>query len=283
MVTVRGVARLRAAIDGWRRDGLRVVLVPTMGNLHAGHLRLVARARELGDRIVTSIFVNPLQFGPAEDYADYPRTLQADCKALEQARCDLVYAPDADEMYPHGTGVTRISVGALGGQLCGAHRIGHFDGMATVVVKLLNQVRPDAAVFGRKDYQQLAVIRQVVRDLDLAVAIHSVDTVREADGLAMSSRNRYLTADERALAPLLYRTLQGVADALAGGDRDFARLTQRATEALRDAGFDPDYVAIRMPDLSLPDDRAERVVILGAARLGEARLIDNLTVPLVAA
>ena len=278
MKIVHSVAELRAAVDGWRRDGWKIVLVPTMGNLHDGHLRLVARAHELGDKVVTSIFVNPLQFGPAEDYDGYPRTPGADCDALEAAHCDLVYAPAADEMYPHGDAVTRISVGALGAQLCGAHRIGHFDGMATVVVKLFNQVLPDAAVFGRKDYQQLVVIRQVVEDLDFPVAIHSIATVRETDGLAMSSRNRYLEAGERALAPLLYRTLTGVAASLEDGARDYERLTRRASQALRDAGFEPDYVTIRAPDLSAPDETADSIVILAAARLGRARLIDNLTV-----
>lgn len=280
MRNVVTVAALREVVATWRRAGLRVGFVPTMGNLHAGHLSLIERACALADRVVASIFVNPLQFGPQEDLASYPRTPERDSAALAQAGCDLLFQPGVSEMYPLGETQTRVCVGGLGGELCGAYRSGHFDGMATVVVKLLNQVGPDFAVFGQKDYQQLVVIRQVVADLDLPVEVHVAPTVREPDGLAMSSRNLYLTPHERGLAGGLYATLRELATALIAGDRDFAALGQAAVEKLTQCGFAPDYVEVRAPDLGIPRHEGEQFVVLAAARLGKARLIDNVIVEL---
>lgn len=278
MRTVATVTGLRTAVAGWKAGGLRVGLVPTMGNLHDGHLSLIAHAKRLADRVVASVFVNPLQFGPDEDYDAYPRTPRDDETALREAGCDLLYMPSVAEMYPAGETQTRIAVGAVGGLLCGAHRPGHFDGMATVVVKLLNQAAPDVAVFGQKDYQQLVVIRQVVSDLDLPVVIEGAPTVREPDGLAMSSRNRYLDETQREQAPQLQAILRWVARALVSGRRDFAALQDDASERLRGHGFDPDYVEIRTPALAEPGADTDTFVVLAAAHLGRARLIDNLLV-----
>lgn len=278
MQIVTTAKALRKIVDTWKNDDARVGLVATMGNLHDGHLSLVGRARAGGARVVASIFVNPLQFGPNEDYDAYPRTPDADSSALADAGCDLLYMPAVAEMYPNGPALTRISVGELGAQLCGAHRSGHFDGMATVVIKLLNQVQPDFALFGQKDYQQLVIIRRVVADLDLRVEIEGVPTVREADGLAMSSRNRYLSPSERAVAPQLYRCLRSVAEALADGERDLTRLETEAVLRLERAGFRPDYVAVRAPNLGVPQSGETCFVVMAAARLGNARLIDNVLV-----
>lgn len=274
---------MREQVHAWRCRGSRIAFVATMGNLHAGHLSLVRTARRLGDRVVASIFVNPLQFGPDEDYAAYPRTLEDDQAALLSVGCDLLFAPTADEMYPHGESSTRLTVGALGDVLCGAHRAGHFDGMATVVLKLLNIVQPDVAVFGQKDFQQLAVIRRFVRDLDLTVDIADQPTVREDDGLAMSSRNRYLDAEQREVAPLLFRAISSIANDIGDGRRDFRQMCQSAATQLREAGFKPDYIEVRdADDLREPNEQTRRVVVLAAAVLGGARLIDNEQVQLPA-
>ncbi len=252
-----------------------------MGNLHEGHLSLVGTARTQADKVIASIFVNPLQFGEGEDFEAYPRTPETDSAALEAAGCDLLFAPGVDEMYPDGPSATRLSVGALGDLLCGAHRLGHFDGMATVVAKLLNIVQPDTAVFGKKDYQQLVVIRRFVKDLDIPVKIVGVPTVREADGLALSSRNRYLDRGERGIAPLLNRVLRETAAALQNGNSDYHALCRDAMDRLRQAGFMPDYVEIRnAADLAEPAAETSKLVILAAARLGRARLIDNVEVDL---
>ncbi|NZA25231.1 pantoate--beta-alanine ligase [Luteimonas sp. SJ-92] len=272
-----GLAELRRRVAGWRREGLRVGLVPTMGNLHAGHHALVRLARRHADRVIASVFVNPTQFGPGEDFARYPRTPEADAAGLGQAGCDLLWQPPVDTMYPLGTGAAvRMRVPGIAEVLEGAHRPGHFDGVCTVVARLFNQVQPDLAAFGRKDYQQLAVIRHLVADLAFPVELLAGDTVREADGLAMSSRNQYLAAGERAAAPQLYRSLQAMREAsLAGAPR--AAVEAAARERLEAAGFAVDYAVVRTPGLAEPADGAAGArVALVAARLGATRLIDNL-------
>ena len=272
---VHTVADLRAAVDAGRGS---LALVPTMGNLHAGHLSLVKVARELAERTVASIFVNPLQFGPGEDYDSYPRTLEQDVDRLAAAGVDLVFAPGVADMYPLGHAETRVALDDLASDLCGAYRPGHFTGVTTVVSMLFNQVRPDIAVFGEKDYQQLALIRRMVADLHFPVAIRSVPTARADDGLALSSRNQYLDHDERRRAPALYATLQELGTRLRAGERDFAALAARGQALLREAGFEPEYVTVRAPDLQPPDAGADEFVILAAAHLGRARLIDNLRI-----
>lgn len=275
---VHEVAALRSRVAGWRADGLRVGFVPTMGNLHAGHLALVDLARRHADRVVASVFVNPTQFGPGEDYARYPRTLDADAAALATRGCDLLYAPSVEAMYPDGSqGLVEVRVPALDDVLCGAFRPGHFRGVATVVAKLLGQVRPDVAVFGQKDWQQLLVIRALVRGLDLDVEIVAGPTVREDDGLAMSSRNQYLTPEERARAAALYRMLGQVAAAVRAG-RDPANAEAEGRAALESEGYVVDYVAVRAAeDLGPPVAGARRIVLV-AARMGATRLIDNLLI-----
>jgi pantoate--beta-alanine ligase len=280
MQTVASIAEVRSLVSAWRAAGLRVAFVPTMGNLHAGHIHLVSEARKRADKVVASIFVNPLQFGPSEDFAAYPRTLAADQEKLAAAGCDLLFAPTEQEMYPLGRdGLSHVEVPALSDILCGAFRPGHFRGVATVVSKLFNIVQPDVALFGEKDYQQLLVIRLMVRDLDMPVEIIGVPTVREADGLAMSSRNGYLGADERRLATEVYATLQALATRLREGAQDYTALEAAAVARLELAGFRPDYVSVRRAeDLSLPQVGERRLVVLVAARLGKTRLIDNLLI-----
>ena len=278
MITEHSVAGLRQRIKRWRDIQQRVALVPTMGNLHAGHLALVKHARRLAERVVVSIFVNPLQFGPKEDFGAYPRTPDADRLQLAAGGADLLFMPEVDEMYPNGVdAVTRVEVPGLSDILDGASRPGHFTGVATVVTKLLNMVQPDVAIFGEKDYQQLLVIRRMAADLCLPVEIVGYPTMREPDGLAMSSRNQYLTRSERGQAPLLQRVLQETLAALKGGSRDFAGLQQRAVQRLDAGGFRADYVEIRHADtLAAAADGDNRFVVLGAAWLGKARLIDNV-------
>ncbi len=280
METLDSTTGLRERVAGWRREGERIGFVPTMGNLHEGHLQLVRRARELADRVVASIFVNPMQFGPHEDYDTYPRTLQADQVALEGEGVDLLFAPAVGVIYPAGIeATTRVTVPGVGEGLCADSRPHFFTGVATVVARLFNLVQPDLAVFGEKDYQQLAVIRKMVRDLCLPIEIEAVPTVREADGLAMSSRNRYLGPEQRRQAPQLYRTLCEVAGRLRSGERDFAALEARARRLLEEAGFRPDYVSIRAADtLQPPGGGDAALVVLAAAWLGKARLIDNVQV-----
>jgi pantoate--beta-alanine ligase len=274
--TVRTVAALRSEVAKWRNAGTRVALVPTMGALHAGHLSLVDIAKRDADRVIASIFVNPTQFGPREDFAKYPRDEAGDLAKLAAAGTDLVYAPHAAEMYPAGF-ETRVSVPSLSTDLCGASRPGHFEGVATVVSKLLLQAGPDIAIFGEKDYQQLLVIKRLARDLDIPVRIVPAPIVREADGLALSSRNVYLTSEERALAPLLFRTLSELADSLAEGEtaEGAAKAGRSRLEA---SGLRVDYVAVRDPETLAPLSGAiERPArILGAAYLGTTRLLDNV-------
>jgi pantoate--beta-alanine ligase len=275
---VRTVAELRADRAKWRKAGEKIALVPTMGALHQGHLSLVALAKEKADRAVVSIFVNPIQFGPREDFHLYPRDEAGDLAKLAAAGADLVFIPDVAEMYPAGFS-TRINVGDLTEDLCGAARPNHFDGVATVVAKLLLQCAPDVAIFGEKDYQQLLVIRRMVRDLNLPVEILGGPIVREKDGLALSSRNAYLSPAERRIAPLLHQTIAQVAADLANG-----RGADDAAEAgrfkLEAAGFRVNYVAVRDPETLKPlHGPVTEARVLAAAFLGKTRLIDNLPVP----
>lgn len=280
MLKVESIQELRAIVQAWRWAGDRTAFVPTMGNLHAGHIELVRQARGLADRVVVSIFVNPLQFGVNEDFASYPRTLDEDRQQLGQVGTDLVFIPAVATVYPDGQEVqTRVLVPGLSGILCGASRPGHFEGVATVVCKLFNLVQPDLAVFGEKDFQQLSIIRRMVRDLCLPIEILGVPTVREVDGLAMSSRNGYLTPSERQQAPALYRVLRCLAERVRAGERDFPRLEREGIEALTAEGFRPDYLSLRrIEDLQPPGVDDQRLILLAAAFLGRTRLIDNLQV-----
>ncbi len=275
---VRSVDDLRAQVAAWHREGLTVALVPTMGALHDGHLALVRRARELADRVVASVFVNPTQFAPHEDFDRYPRDEAGDSRKLASAGCDLLYAPTVRAMYPEGF-ATAISVGGPAEGLCGTFRPQMFGGVALVVTKLFLQAQPDVAVFGEKDYQQLMVIRRFSRDLDIPVRVEGLPTVREADGLAMSSRNAYLSADERARAPELNRALNEAASALAGG-AEAAAVLEAVRARITAAGFGTiDYVELRDADTLAPVTRAERPArLLAAAWMGKARLIDNVPV-----
>lgn len=271
------IARLREQVGQWRRDGLRIGFVPTMGNLHAGHFALVELAREHSDKVIASIFVNPTQFGPNEDYGHYPRTPDADIAGLAGKKCDAILLPTVDEMYPFGTmGCVQMHVPGITDILCGAHRPGHFNGVAQVVSRLFNMVQPDIAVFGRKDYQQLQVIRYMTEEMSFPVRIVAAPTLREPDGLAMSSRNQYLQGGERQVATKVYQTLRAMRDWAARGTplRD---IEDEATQALEAAGFSVDYAQIRRSDLALPKLPGETgLVALIAARLGRTRLIDNL-------
>lgn len=288
MQQVTDIPKLRAILKTWRKGGQSVAFVPTMGNLHAGHLKLVETARAFGDRVVVSIFVNPLQFSPGEDFESYPRTLEEDNRKLSQAGVDLLFAPSSEAVYPRGLPnarnksrpiSTQVSVPGLNRILCGAFRSGHFDGVTTVVAKLFNLVQPDMAVFGKKDYQQWVLIRRMVDELNFPIKILGVDTVREPDGLALSSRNQYLNDDEKQIAPLLYRTLSEVADAILQGRADYAHLQSEAMVRLERAGFQPEYVEVRnADDLSVAKGGNRDLVVLAAARLGGARLIDNLEI-----
>lgn len=274
--TVDTLPALRARISEWKRAGLRVGLVPTMGNLHAGHFSLVQALRGRVDRVVASVFVNPTQFGPNEDFARYPRTPEQDARGLQAAGCDLLWRPSVEAMYPLGLHNTvTVRVPGITEILDGAHRPGHFDGVATVVARLFNQVQPDVAAFGRKDYQQLAVIAHLVADLAFPVELLPVEIARDPDGLALSSRNQYLDADARARAPALNATLCGLRDAMQAGTPS-AQAVDAAVGALAAAGFEVDYVEVRAADLSPFVDGQRTAVALAAARLGATRLIDNL-------
>lgn len=252
-----------------------------MGNLHAGHLELVRQARSRAQRVVVSIFVNPMQFGANEDFDDYPRTLIHDQEKLQQEKIDLLYTPTVHEMYPRSLETsTRIEVPEVSEGLCNDFRPGHFTGVATVVARLFNLIQPDIAIFGEKDYQQLAVIRRMVEDLAWPIDVQGVATVREADGLAMSSRNQYLEHNERVIAPLLYQQISALAVQIRNGNTDFVQLETQAMQQLNKAGFTPEYVCIRHADTlqSLPVGKPAAAVVLAAARLGETRLIDNIRV-----
>ncbi|GGH93151.1 pantoate--beta-alanine ligase [Pseudomonas fluvialis] len=278
MITVKSLRELRAAVSRARSEGKRIALVPTMGNLHAGHIALVEKATQRADFVVASIFVNPLQFGANEDLDKYPRTLVADQEKLVGAGCHLLFTPDVEEVYPDGMQQqTRVSVPLVSEGLCGASRPGHFEGVATVVCKLFNMVQPDLALFGEKDFQQLAVIRKLVRDLNLPIQVMGEPTVRAADGLALSSRNGYLNESQRALAPLLYRTLQQLAEEIRRQPSAQSTLLAAARQQLEDAGLRPDYLELREAvQLREVQDSDRQLVLLAAVYLGTTRLIDNL-------
>ena len=278
-VVFNTVSDLREFLNETRNQGKTIGFVPTMGNLHQGHLDLVNKAAEMSDVVIVSIFVNPMQFGPHEDFDAYPRTLESDCNALANHPCHAVFAPTVREMYPKGVN-TEIDVPSLSTILCGHHRPGHFKGVATVVTKLLNIVQPNVAVFGNKDYQQLQVIRTMVADLLIPVTIVGADTTREPSGLAMSSRNAYLSEEEIQTAAMLYATLKQIGEALQN-DSQVSTTLKHEKERLASAGFVLDYLEIRdAQDLSRSYVEAESAVILVAAKLGQARLIDNLVVEL---
>lgn len=278
MLICSDIPSLRQQVRAWKGQGELIALVPTMGNLHAGHLQLVAAARQQADRVVVSVFINPMQFNDAADFNAYPRTLEQDADLLRQARIDVLFAPGENVVYPQGQlATTQVIVPGLSDVLEGEFRPGHFTGVTTVVNKLFNMVLPDVALFGEKDFQQLLLVRRMVRDLDMPLQIASLPTVREADGLAMSSRNSRLSASERHVAPVIYQTLSGLRDQLLQGDTDYRLLEEQAMAALRAAGFRVEYVAIRRAsDLQLPQDGDRQLVALVAAHLGSTRLIDNI-------
>lgn len=277
--TVRTVADLRGLVGVWRARGETVALVPTMGGIHEGHLSLVRAGHRSADRVVASLFVNPTQFGPNEDYASYPAHEEDDIEALSAASVDAVFAPAVPEIYPDGF-VTSVTVGGLTAGLCGPHRPGHFEGVATVVAKLLLQCGPDVALFGEKDFQQLQIIRRMVRDLDIPVTIEGVPTVRDTDGLALSSRNAYLDEGQRRIAPALYGALTDLAARVAGGSEDCFAAAKDATDTVLAAGFaSVDYVTVCDAETLTPVERVTGPArAFGAAQLGPARLIDNIPV-----
>lgn len=291
MRTLRDIPALRHALADSRQQGQRIALAPTMGNLHAGHLALIEQARQQGDVVVSSLFVNPMQFGPNEDLDAYPRTFDADQQALKAAGCDILFAPVSDTLYPNGTDQhSCVHVPSAGEGLCGHSRPGHFDGVSTVVTMLFNLVQPDIALFGEKDFQQLAVIRKMVADLHMPVEIIGVPIVRAADGLALSSRNGYLSDQDRARAPTLFKTLCAMGQALeANGvegnthNHDYhQQVLQQGRQALYDAGFDVDYLELRDRTLAPVTSTTRQAILLAAARLGRTRLIDNLGIMLPA-
>ena len=280
MKIINSVPALRAQISAWRQNGERIAFVPTMGNLHNGHLKLVDVAKSRADRVIVSIFVNPMQFGKNEDLDSYPRTLEADCAGLTAHHADAVFTPTPELMYPRGLDVqTFVEVPLLGDLHCGASRAGHFRGVSTIVCKLFNLVQPDIACFGQKDYQQLAIIRQMVTDLSLPIEIIGVPTERAADGLALSSRNGYLNAGQRAIAPTLYQLLQQLRAQILAGNHDYRSLEQHTKQQLSATGFTPDYIDISdQTDLTLATSAGQKKVVLAAAWLGSTRLIDNLEI-----
>lgn len=278
MKTIRDIKTLRDFLLGFRQDAETVALVPTMGGLHKGHMGLVRLANEYAERVITSVFVNPTQFGPHEDFENYPRSLDNDQRRLSRGGVDILFAPSPTEIYPFGMeNMTGVSVPGLSTILCGKQRPGHFDGVTSVVNRLFNIVAPDVAVFGQKDYQQLVIIRRMVADLHLPIKVLASPTHREKTGLALSSRNRYLADDERERASELYVTICSCRDQYLAGERDLDLLEKSGFERLVGVGFEPEYLKVRRAgDLSLPDEDSRFLVVLGAARLGEARLIDNV-------
>lgn len=282
MLIIETLPLLRQQIRRLRMEGKRVALVPTMGNLHDGHMKLVDEAKARADVVVVSIFVNPMQFDRPEDLARYPRTLQEDCEKLNKRKVDLVFAPSVKEIYPNGTEThTYVDVPGLSTMLEGASRPGHFRGVSTIVSKLFNLVQPDIACFGEKDFQQLALIRKMVADMGFDIEIVGVPIMRAKDGLALSSRNGYLTAEQRKIAPGLYKVLSSIADKLQVGERDLDEIITIAGQELNEKGFRADDIQIRDADTLLEvSETSKRVVILVAAWLGDARLIDNKIVEL---
>lgn len=279
MQTYSTVASLRAVLVAARRDGKRIAFVPTMGNLHEGHLQLVRRARQTADIVVVSIFVNPLQFGASEDLSNYPRTLAADKEALFAEGTQYLFLPQVEEIYPEGMHRhTKVTVPELSSGHCGASRPGHFTGVSSIVTKLFNIVQPDIAVFGEKDFQQLSIIRKMVDDLCMPIEIIGHQTARANDGLALSSRNGYLNKKQRALAPTLHRILQECREAIACGYDSYFELGQYALTALTESGFEPEYFSVCDASTLQPASTdTEELVILAAAKLGNTRLIDNVT------
>ncbi len=282
MKVVYDLTSLRQTIASWKLEGASIALVPTMGNLHDGHLSILDHAREIAERTVVSIFVNPIQFGQGGDYERYPSTLKEDSKKLTAKGLDLLFAPNLTQLYPEGTDIdTRVTVPELSSILCGKFRPGHFTGVATVVTKLLVNAQPDVALFGEKDYQQLLVIRRMVRELCIPVEIVGIPIMREADGLAMSSRNSYLDAEERSQAPLIYKTLVAAAERLHGNPGDITAIEAEGLQVLDTAGFKPEYFCVRRSeDLGEANAEDRQLSILVAAWLGSARLIDNIKVDL---
>ena len=280
MQTIKTKTAVRSTVAHWKQQRERVAFVPTMGNLHDGHLKLVQVARQRADRVLVSVFVNPMQFGQNEDIEAYPRTLEQDSANLAEHETDVLFVPDVHEIYPQSTQwTTRVEVPGLSDILCGASRPGHFVGVTTVVAKLFNIVQPDLAVFGEKDFQQLRIIQQMVADLDMPIEVIGVPTVREDSGLAMSSRNNYLSAQEREQAAQIYKTLQKVEQMLLKENPDLKNIEENAVKILENAGLRPDYVSIRRKsDLREPVTTDHELVVLAAAWLGRARLIDNLSV-----
>ncbi len=278
MQTVTTIESLRHAVKLWKQQGKTVALVPTMGNLHKGHLCLVREAQSRADHVIVSIFVNPTQFGEGEDFSVYPRTEEVDQQKLAAIDTDLLFLPGLEDIYPLGVKTTVI-VNEISDLHCGKSRPGHFSGVATIVCKLLNMAQPDVALFGEKDWQQLAIIRKMVNDLNIPVDIQGVAIVRETDGLAMSSRNQYLTSAQRAVAVLLHQSLVQARDEIIAAQTDFTEIEAKQLKQLQQAGFQSDYFTIcRSDDLNIPDSNDRYLVILAAAKLGNARLIDNIQV-----
>ena len=280
LLLIQNKKELLQQILAWRGSGERIAVVPTMGNLHAGHLSLVKVAQESADRVVVTLFVNPMQFGEGDDFVQYPRTLEHDVQCLEEIGVDLLFAPDVATVYPFGIeNATLVTVPGITENFCGSFRPGHFDGVTSIVARLFALVQADIAVFGQKDFQQQLVIRRLVDDLNLPIEVITAPTVREADGLAMSSRNTYLSDDDRQLAPLLYQVLCEIAAKVHSKQGEFSELEETATNKLRDAGFLPEYLAIRAAtDFAVPNSDCVDLVVLVAARLGKTRLIDNILV-----
>jgi len=278
MKTIRDIKTLREVLQGFRHDAETVAFVPTMGSLHQGHMGLVRLASEYAERVVTSVFVNPAQFGPHEDFENYPRTFDTDRRRLSRAGVDIMFAPTHEEVYPFGMeNMTAVSVPGISTILCGEHRPGHFDGVASVVNRFFNIIAPDVAVFGQKDYQQLVIIRRMVADLHMPIKILASPTFRDKTGLALSSRNRYLTDDERERAGELYATICDCRDQALAGRRDFTVLEKDGFKRLVAAGFEAEYLTVRKSgDLSLPEEDSRFLVVLAAVQLGETRLIDNV-------
>lgn len=272
--TIQGLA---ASLNPARAARKIIGFVPTMGNLHEGHLTLVREAKKICDVVVVSIFVNPIQFGPNEDFDNYPRTLEQDSQLLAEAGCDIVFAPSVEQMYGKNPRLTNISVSEITEDLCGLQRPGHFDGVAVVVTKLFNIVQPNYAFFGQKDYQQLAVIRQFVRDLNIPLEVIGVPIVRAEDGLALSSRNGYLSEQERKTAPVIYQSLKNAEQALQQGEK-LSEVLANIKAALTQAGFVVDYVEARTPELQKIDEFNQEIVLFVAAKLGSTRLIDNMQI-----
>ncbi|NQV85535.1 MAG: pantoate--beta-alanine ligase [Woeseiaceae bacterium] len=280
MILANTRQELHEQLADWRQNGDRIALVPTMGNLHSGHMSLVNLAREQAERVVVSIFVNPTQFGEDEDYEQYPRTLERDTRRLKKPAADLIFVPDVETVYPFGVkDATTISVPRITENFCGASRPGHFNGVTSVVARLFALVQPDVAIFGQKDYQQQLVIRHMSRDLNLPIKIITGETIREKDGLAMSSRNQYLSEDDRVKAATLFKVLSEAGAELQSGQRNFEELEAKSVAKLSDASFAVDYFSIRRAlNLEMPDRDCDELVVLAAASLGHARLIDNIVI-----